>query len=109
MTVSLNQLKQQLNIEVDNATDDDLLSKLIGAATAHVGQELGFAVDDADEFPAGTPDDVAQAVLLIAAHWYENREATVIGAAGGAVSLPIGVRDILANRRGYTFGLADDA
>ncbi|MEF2074355.1 head-tail connector protein [Consotaella aegiceratis] len=99
MTLDATTLRDHLNGVPD---DDAALSRLLGAATAHVEAQLGFALDDADEFPDGTPADIEQAVLMVAAHWYENREATVVGVS--AQELPIGVVDIIREHRNYTYG-----
>lgn len=46
------------------------------------------------------PDDVRQAILMIAAHWHEYREAvTVDGGAGGPRELPFGVAALLKPHR----------
>lgn len=81
---------------------DEYLERLLKAATAHVEASLGFALDDPDEFPAGTPADVEQAVLMLAAHFYENREASLVGVA--IMAIPFGVQDIIRNHRRYTYG-----
>ena len=46
------------------------------------------------EFPAGWPAPVLQAVRLMVAHYYANREAVVIGSA--ATELPLGAERMLA-------------
>ncbi|MBN8999566.1 MAG: phage gp6-like head-tail connector protein [Rhizobiales bacterium] len=103
MALDLDTLKAQTN--VTGSADDAILTRILAAASAHTARQLGFALDDADEFPGGTPDDVEHAVLMLAAHWYENREASIVGVA--AQSVPFGYAEILAERRRYSFG-ADD-
>lgn len=44
----------------------------------------------------GIPDDLVTAILLLAAHWYEHREAV---ATGPAQPLPIGVASLIAPYR----------
>lgn len=96
MALSITDLKAQLVVEGND--DDALLTRLLAAATAHIEAEIGYELDDA-------PADLEQAVLLTAAHWFENREAV---AAGFSVQrLPLGVAEIVANRRNYTFGCVD--
>jgi hypothetical protein len=89
---ALADLKSQLNI-IDDA-DDTLLAGKLAAAVAFTKNEIGsedpLAYDDA-------PADLQQAILLLAAHWYENREASVIGLT--AIDLPLGYRDILQSHR----------
>ena len=93
-----------------NLTEDDdnaLLGRFLTAAKARIEASLGFKIDDETEFPTGTPDDLTLAVLMLAAHYYENREATVVGVT--AQVMPLGVTSIIADYRRYTFGLADGA
>jgi uncharacterized phage protein (predicted DNA packaging) len=112
MTVTLSTAKAHLNVTTSD--DDALLTAQIAAAQRFVEHMLGFtfeaATDDppeGDPWADGIPADIDQAVLLLAAHWYENREATLVGVS--AQPLPFGVAEIIANYRTYTFGLADDA
>lgn len=103
MALSLSVLKEHANIT--GTADDAVLSRMLAAAKAHTERQLGFALDDEAEFPDGTPDDVEHAVLMLAAHWYENREASIVGVA--AQSLPFGFAEIIAERRRYSFGVSD--
>lgn len=103
MALDLSALKAHTN--VTDTADEAVLTRMLAAAKAHTARQLGFALDDEDEFPDGTPDDVEQAVLMLAAHWYENREASIVGVS--AQSVPFGYAEIIAERRNYTFGLAD--
>lgn len=99
MALDLTTLKAHCN--VTEATDDAVLTRLLAAATAHFEQQVGYVLDDEDELPDGVPADIEQAVLMIAAHWYENREATLVGVV--AQELPIGVADVIRNRRVYSY------
>lgn len=107
--VTKEEAKAQLNITI--ADDDPLIDRLISAAQSHVEKWLGYAIDDewppteGDAPQPTAPDDLRQAVLMIVGHWYENREASLVGVV--AQSLPMGVADILASYRTYTFGLSD--
>tara|TARA_R110002020_G_scaffold5179_4_gene21923 strand:- start:8791 stop:9108 length:318 start_codon:yes stop_codon:yes gene_type:complete len=105
MALTVDDLKTQCNI--DGTADDAVLTRLLSTATKHVERSLGFALTDTDQLPDGAPEDLEHAVLMLAADWYENREASLIGVSGQAV--PFGVRDIINNYRRYTFGLSDDA
>ena len=100
MAIDLEALKAHCNVTFDE--DNALLDRLLAASIRHVQSVLGFAIDDTTEFPAGTPEDVEQAVLMLAAHWYENREGSIVGVS--AIEVPFGVADILANHRSYTYG-----
>jgi hypothetical protein len=81
---------------------DVVLTRLISASEGHLARLLGFATDDAIRFPDGTPADLEQAVLMLAGHWYENREATLVGVT--AQELPLGVAEIVREHREWTFG-----
>lgn len=79
---------------------------LLDAATKHIERLLGFKIDDAEQFPEGTPADLERAILMLAADFYENREASLVGVT--AQTVPFGVREIVDEYRNYTFGLADE-
>lgn len=100
MPLDLATLKQHCN--VTDAADDLMFNGLLIAAAAQTAADLGFAVDDSVEFPGGTPADVEHAILMLAAHWYENRETTLVGVT--AQSVPFGYEDIVRNHRSYTYG-----
>ena len=76
-----------------------VLPRILNAAENHVLAMLG------KDHTAAQPV-VDQAILMLAAHWYENREASVIGVS--AQSLPLWFDDLIANHRNYTFGLSDN-
>jgi hypothetical protein len=97
-------LREHLNMTVAEAAgiDEAVLTRLLGAARAYTAAQLGFALDDAVEFPDGTPADVEQAVLMIAAHWFSEREAVAAGVT--MMPVPFGYSEIIANHRRWTFG-----
>lgn len=45
------------------------------------------------------PEDILTAIKLLAAHWYEHREAVMVGQS--PVELPLGVAALLENHRRY--------
>lgn len=100
MIVSLEELKAHLNITT--AIDDALLPAKIAAAQSQLEGWLGYAIEEEYD---DVPPALKEAVLQLAAHWYENREATLVGV--NAQSLPLGFEDIVANFRRYSFGAAD--
>jgi uncharacterized phiE125 gp8 family phage protein len=51
------------------------------------------------EDPAVDAPELQQAVLMLVAHWFQNREATVAGSAAAAVELPLGVAELCASYR----------
>lgn len=99
------ELKQQLNITDDLGTDDDaLLGRKLSAAQGYIERLLGFKIEERyggdDQEPV--PPALAEAVALTAAHWYENREASLVGIS--AQELPMGVWSIVSEYREYSFG-----
>lgn len=101
MSVDLALAKAHLNITDDG--DDAIVTALVAAAKAHLGRLCGFAIDDAETFPEGTPADLDRAHLLLIGHWYENREQSITGTI--IAPIPFGVREIVAEYRTYSFGV----
>lgn len=102
--VTVDELKEQLNLTADLGTGDDaLLERKIAAAQDHLERILGFKIeatyggDDQDPIPPA----LIEATSQLAAHWYENREATT-GAA--MMTVPFGVADIVREFREWSFG-----
>lgn len=92
-----------LRAHLNGVPDEDaVLQRFLSAAVAHLERLLGFRIDDAEQFPNGTPADVELAILQLAAHYYENREATLVGVS--AMPIPFGVSEIVAEYRNYTYG-----
>lgn len=89
-----------------DAADAHQLQRLLDAATAHIERLLGFSFTNTDELPSGAPADLELAVLQLAADWYENREATLVGVTGRPI--PFGVQEIVNEYRRYTFGVLSD-
>ncbi|MGV8831253.1 MAG: head-tail connector protein [Devosia sp.] len=104
MALTTAALKAQLNMTTDEGDEIDnaVLPQLLAAATAHVERILGYTLDDIVALPDGAPADLEQAVLMVAAHWYGEREAVLIGVSGQEV--PFGAAQILGEYRNYTFG-----
>ncbi|MAZ83133.1 MAG: DNA-packaging protein [Hoeflea sp.] len=98
--VTIDEAKAHLNILEDD--DDALISGQLKAAESHVERLLGYRFASVEWDAETLPDDIRQAVLQLAAHWYENREASVVGVSANAI--PFGVREILAEWREYSFG-----
>lgn len=104
MALDAEALKGQLNMTDDEADeiDDAILERLIEAAQAHTERVLGYKLDDTTELPDGVPADLEHAVLMIAAHWFNEREAVLIGVTGQPT--PFGADQILSEYRNYTYG-----
>lgn len=52
-----------------------------------VTYDAGFTAGTGDEWEA--PEDIKQAVLLLVGHWFENREAVVVGTITAEVKLGV--------------------
>ena len=90
-------LKAHLNIVGDD-TDDALLTAKIASAEAHTTNVI--AADVPLTYDAA-PADLKQAILMLAAHWYENREATIVGVSSNLV--PFGYQDLVVSHRKWFF------
>lgn len=101
MIVSVEEMKQQLGFTDDmGSLDDELLERKIEAAQAHIERLLGYKLDA--EYPGNTvPADLKEAIRLLTAHWYENREGTLVGVT--AQEIPYGIRDIVREYRNWSF------
>ncbi|WP_375763078.1 head-tail connector protein [Bradyrhizobium sp. Pha-3] len=92
--ITLDQAKAHLNITTD--LDDALIQGKLDAAKAWVGS---YTASDADADTAPAP--VREAVLMLTANLYENREASLVGVT--AQALPFGLLDLLAPYRAFAF------
>ncbi|MDI7864089.1 head-tail connector protein [Rhizobiaceae bacterium n13] len=107
--VSIDELKRQLNIVGEVSGDEYLLlQRKIVAAEGYIQRLLGFKLDEVTypddddyDFPDTVPAPLKEAILQLAAHWYENREATLVGVS--AQELPLGVQQIVNEYREYSF------
>ncbi|TIL94799.1 MAG: phage gp6-like head-tail connector protein [Mesorhizobium sp.] len=89
--------EQKAHMHVDFTDDDAAIEAQIDAAQSHLEQLLGYEIEE--EFET-VPSDLTEAVKQLAATWYENREATSVDVPG---ELPMGMWDIVRERRNYTF------
>ena len=99
--VTLSDMKAHLGVTLE--ADDALITDKIDAAQAHLETLLGYEIDE--EFQT-VPADLKEAVRQLAAHMFENREAVVVGVS--AMELPIGLWDVVRNRRRYSFDGGDE-
>ncbi|WP_337056301.1 head-tail connector protein [Pseudomonas sp. USHLN015] len=105
--VALELVKQHLRVE--HGEEDALIQGYLDAAKAHVekycDREIVAEPTDPDAPPIDLSTqmlltkDVEQAILLLVGHWYNNREATVLGVSTAA--LPFGVEALLWSRRSF--------
>ncbi len=103
--ITLDDMKAHLGIVTND--DDDLITGKIDAAQTHLESLLGFSIGEqfGGDSPPVYPADILEAVRQLAAHMFENREATVVGIS--ASELPMGVWETVSNRRNYSW--SDDA
>ena len=87
-------MKLHLSIPAADNGNDGLIDGYIEAAESFVARHLRR--DMGSDFPDGWPPDALQAVRLLVADWYKNREPIT---PGGQVELPMGVRILLAPLR----------
>jgi hypothetical protein len=100
MIVTVAELKEALGLTADlGASDDALLGRTIAAAQGLIERQLGFAIETT--YAVEVPAPLQQAVSLLACHWYENREATLVGVT--AQEIPFGVQSIVNEYRDYSF------
>jgi len=108
MTVSLEVAKAHLNVTTD--VDDALITRLIGASQRWLESQLGYKL--AEQYPptgspaiSTVPDDLEQGQLMLIAHFYANREATLVGVS--VQQMPFGLAEIILNYRNWSFGECD--
>ena len=104
MVVTVEELKQSLNLSEDlGPSEDAFLARLLAASQAHVESRLGFKL--ASRYGASgqdpLPADLPVAVTMLASHFYENREASLVGVS--AQVLPLGLDDILSAYKDWNF------
>jgi hypothetical protein len=92
----LQALKAQLNILDD--TDDALLAMQLEAAQAFTARQIGAPSTVSWE---SAPADLRQAILMLAAWWYAQRESAIVGMT--ANSVPFGYSDLVLPHRNWTF------
>jgi hypothetical protein len=88
-------LRAHLNLTTD--TDDALLADKIEAAESWIAAFTGADWPPDDPVPGA----LKEAIRQLAAHLYENREASLVGIT--ATELPFGLLDLLAPYRAWTF------
>lgn len=107
--VLLADVKAQLNVTF--TTDDALIQGKIDAAEDwiskyYVPAPCGHpACDNAPATPAWPPNPVppglVEAIKMLAAHLYENREASLVGVT--SAELPFGLMDLITPYRQWAF------
>ena len=99
MLISLEDMKGHLGLTSDQTEDDVLIKQKLVAAQRLIQRQLGY--DFADRFAAAedVPPDLLEAIMQLAAWWFENRD-TVIERSN---VMPFGVPDIIAANRDWSF------
>jgi uncharacterized phage protein (predicted DNA packaging) len=101
--VDLDLVKQNLRLDSDD--EDELLQSMIDAATEYIRPFLDHD-PDSDVPPSDPPPQLQQAMLMLIAAWFENRQ-TIVGTSSVREipkEIPYGVQDVLRNLRAWTFG-----
>ena len=92
----------KLQAKVDNDVEDELIKGYVESALFHVEQHCDVELVESDPSEPNqllvTPD-IWQAVYLLVAHWYANREAVALGTI--ATSIPLGVERLLWYRKRF--------
>lgn len=88
-------LKAHMNVTSD--ADDALITGKIAAAEGWIAAFTGADWPPADP----VPDALKEAIRQLAAHLFENREASLVGIT--AQQLPFGLLDLLAPYRAWAF------
>jgi uncharacterized phage protein (predicted DNA packaging) len=95
MTTIVTVAALKAHLRIDHDAEDSLLADYLAAAQAHVEAFVGAPLAE----PADP--DLAQAIKLLAGHWYANREASF--ADGTARPIPLGFADLLGPHRSFVF------
>jgi len=88
--LTLAEAKAHLNVTTD--VDDELIVAKLAAASDWVAVYTG-------EFNGYEPPRVREAVLMLTAHLYNNRETVLVGIT--AQELPFGLLDMLSDYRAW--------
>jgi len=94
--VTVSEARNHLNLTADQESDAFLGSK-IEAAEGFVANFIGKPLPTINPFPA----TLREAVLQLTAHFFENREATIVGVSMQTVTP--GVFELMAPHREWSF------
>lgn len=104
--VQLADMKAHLNVTFTD--DDTLIQACIDAAESYISAFCTGPTPTCSDAPTPPtwplnpmPPAVLQAIKLLVAHLYENREATLVGVS--AADLPFGLFDLLSPYRWWSF------
>ncbi|MGV0031427.1 head-tail connector protein [Latilactobacillus curvatus] len=86
-------------LRIDHTLDDNLIDNLYQSAREYVKNAIDVGVD-VETFAKYKLFE--RAALLLTAHWYENRLASV-QTGGGTTSIPYGVTPLIQQLRGQYY------
>ncbi len=99
-------VRKHCRIDADMTEDDDLLVIYSQAAAQYVADTTdrnlyatAAEVPEGDETALVLNDSIRAAMLLMVGHWYENREAVIVGSISS--ELPLAVECLLHPYREY--------
>jgi hypothetical protein len=92
--VLLADMKAQLNVTFTD--DDTLIQAKIDAAEGYIANFYNGTWP-----PTSVPPPIIEAIKLLAAHLYENREASLVGVT--SEDLPLGLWDLITPYRAWAF------
>lgn len=76
MTITLNEIKNYLRLDITDSSEDTLLQSFIDGAVAHIETMLDRPVLETNMTTETTwtvPESIRIAVYMLVSHWYENR------------------------------------
>jgi hypothetical protein len=82
VTIDLGLAKAQVRVTHDS--ENALIGSYIAAAQAWVERYTGLTLTEED-----TPPELDQTMLLLVGHWYQNREAAVVGTISGDLAMAV--------------------
>lgn len=110
--LDLSIIKPHVRLELDETDEDVLLETYATAAQRLVENRTGRTLyategeipvdsegESTDDSALVLDDDLTTAMLLLIGHWFENREAVVIGSS--AAELPMAVEALISPYRHY--------
>lgn len=100
--VTLQELREHIGLTEDAPEEDSLVLQHKGdAAQNHIERMLGFRIEErfGGEDQEQIPDSLKEAVMQLAAWWFDNRETV----GDVSKSLPFGVTEIVNEYREWAF------
>ncbi|MGL6525749.1 head-tail connector protein [Aeromonas hydrophila] len=95
--VTLDDVKRQCRLDMQESDEDSLIAIYIKAAERHIEHRIGKRlIDPADGLVDGSQaydEDIKLAAMMLISNWYENRESV---SSDALKPLPMGVDLLLA-------------